>query len=283
MNRLPLEKRAQILACLVEGNSVRASCRLTGAAKGTVLKLLSDVGLACALYQDDALRNLPCKRVQCDEIWSFCYAKEKNLPSELKGVPGVGDVWTWTALCADTKLMVAWQIGNRDTNAARIFMNDLAGRLANRVQLTTDGHKPYLTAVDSAFVGNVDYAMLVKMYGKTGAQGPERKYSPEKYCGAHKTVVRGNPDVRAISTSYVERQNLTMRMGMRRFTRLTNGFSKKIENLHFAVALHFMHYNFARIHKTLRVTPAMEAGITDHVWSLEEIAALADQIQIQAA
>jgi IS1 family transposase len=283
MNRLNLKTRAQILACLVEGNSVRATCRLTGAAKGTVLKLLADVGAACADYQDKALRNLPCKRVQCDEIWSFCYAKERNLPEDKRGLPGFGDVWTWTALCADTKLMVAWQLGSRDSHAAREFMTDLAPRLASRVQLTTDGHKPYLTAVGHAFQGQIDYAMLVKIYDRPKHGGPERKYSPEKFCGATVTNISGNPNPKAVSTSFVERQNLTMRMGMRRFTRLTNGFSKKIENLHHAVALHFMHYNFARIHKSLRVTPAMEAGISNHVWSLEEIAALADQIQSQAA
>ena len=277
MNKLPLQKRAQILACLVEGNSVRATCRLTGAAKGTVLKLLADVGEACAIYQDRTLRNLPCERVQCDEIWSFCYAKEKNLPDDKRGVPGYGDVWTWTAIDADTKLMVSWMIGGRDSHAARAFMEDLAPRLAKRVQLTTDGHKPYLTAVGNAFANKVDFAMLVKIYDRPKDAGPQRKYSPEKFCGATKTVIEGNPNPAAISTSFVERQNLTMRMGMRRFTRLTNGFSKKVENLHHAVALHFMHYNFARIHKSLRVTPAMEAGVSDHVWSLEEIAALADE------
>ncbi len=283
MNRLNLNKRAQILACLVEGNSVRATCRLTGAAKGTVLKLLADVGEACALYQDRALRNLPCKRIQCDEIWSFCYAKEKNLPENKQGMPGYGDVWTYTAICADTKLMAAWLVGSRDSHTARAFMDDLAPRLANRVQITTDGHKAYLTAVSNAFGSNVDYAMLVKLYDMPKGASPERKYSPEKFCGAKRTPIDGTPDHDHISTSFVERQNLTMRMGMRRFTRLTNGFSKKAENLHHAVALHFMHYNFARIHKSLRVTPAMEAGVSDHVWSMEEIAALADQSQSQAA
>ena len=274
MNRMPFAKRAQILGFLVEGMSLRAASRLADCSINTVTKLLVDVGTACAEYQDKALRNLPCKRVQCDEIWSFVGAKQKNVAPEYQGVFGHGDVWTWTAICADTKLIASWMVGSRDGDAARAFIADLAGRLANRIQLTTDGHRAYLDAVEEAFAWEIDYAMLVKQYGE-GPKSPERKYSPSEYVGAKKIKVTGNPVKRDVSTSYVERQNLTMRMSMRRFTRLTNAFSKKVDNHMHAVALHFMHYNFGRIHKTLRVTPAMEAGIAGHVWSLEEIAALA--------
>lgn len=275
MNKLTQAKRVQVIAALVEGNSIRATCRMTGVAKGTVLKLLVDLGQACAAYQDRTLRNLSCKRVQCDEIWSFCYAKEKNVPEEMKGKLGFGDVWTWTAIDADTKLIVSFLVGGRSTEYARKFIDDLASRLANRVQLTTDGHRAYLTAVERAFGGEVDYAMLDKIYNAPPNQGTTR-YSPAECCGTRKIKVKGNPDIKQVSTSFVERQNLTMRMSMRRMTRLTNAFSKKIENQAHAVALHFMHYNFARIHQTLRVTPAMEAGVTDHVWNLEEISGLLD-------
>ncbi|PKN86609.1 MAG: IS1 family transposase [Deltaproteobacteria bacterium HGW-Deltaproteobacteria-1] len=271
MNKLDTTKRAQIIGCLVEGNSIRATCRLTGAAKNTVVKLLADVGRACADYQDKTLRNLPCKNIQCDEIWSFCYSKEKNVPAEFKGVFGYGDVWTWTAIDADTKLVPSWFVANRSAEAAKIFMEDLSSRLKNRVQLTTDGHRAYLTAVESAFAGNIDYAMLVKLYESSQE---ETRYSPARCTGSEKRRISGNPDAKLVSTSYAERQNLTMRMSMRRFTRLTNAFSKKIDNLAAAVALHFMYYNFCRIHKTLRVTPAMEAGLTDHVWTIEEIIGL---------
>ncbi|HEX7766891.1 MAG TPA: IS1 family transposase [Nitrospira sp.] len=275
MNKLTQAKRVQVIAALVEGNSIRATCRMTGVAKGTVLKLLVDLGSACAAYQDRTLRNLTCKRIQCDEIWSFCYAKEKNVPEEMKGKLGFGDVWTWTAIDADTKLIVSYLVGDRTANYARKFIDDLASRLAHRVQLTTDGHKAYLTAVERSFGADVDYAMLDKIYNAPPNQGTTR-YSPAECCGARKIKVKGNPDMKQASTSFVERQNLTMRMSMRRMTRLTNAFSKKIENQAHAVALHFMHYNFARIHQTLRVTPAMEAGVSDHVWSLEEIAGLLD-------
>lgn len=276
MNRLNLQKRTQILGCLVEGNSLRATARITDTAINTVVKLLVDVGQACSNYQDKALRNLPCKRLQCDEIWSFCYAKGKNVPEDKKGQFGYGDVWTWTAICADSKLAVSWVLGNRDAETAFIFMEDLASRLAHRVQLTTDGWKAYIDAVDDAFGANIDYAMLVKMYGESTEAKVQKRYSPAKFVASRKEALTGNPDRKHISTSFAERQNLTMRMSMRRFTRLTNAFSKKVENLAHAVSLHFMYYNFARIHKTLRVSPAMEAGVSDHLWGLEEIAALAD-------
>lgn len=283
MNRLSKEERAKIIGCLVEGNSIRATCRITGAAKGTVLKLLADVGAACHAYHRTVVRNLTCKRIQCDEIWSFCYAKEKNVPADCRGVLGFGDVWTWTALCSDTKLMVSYHIGMRDALDAKVLMDDLRSRLANRVQLTTDGHKPYLIAVGEAFGADVDYAMLVKLYGEPQGEGNERRYSAGECCGTQKRRVTGNPERACISTSHVERQNLTMRMSMRRFTRLTNAFSKKVENLAYAVALHFLWYNFGRIHQALRVTPAMEAGISDHVWTLEDVAALADVPDLASA
>ena len=275
MNKLTQAKRVQIISALVEGNSIRATCRMTGAAKGTVLKLVVDLGKACAAYQDRTLRNLTCKKIQCDEIWSFCYAKEKNVPEEMKGKLGFGDVWTWAAIDADTKLIPCYLVGGRGAEYAKKFVADLASRLAHRVQLTTDGHKAYLTAVEGAFGADVDYAMLDKIYSNPPSKGTTR-YSPADCCGTRKIKVKGNPDIAHVSTSFVERQNLTMRMSMRRMTRLTNAFSKKIENQAHAVALHFMHYNFARIHQTLRVTPAMEAGIANHVWTLEEIANLID-------
>ena len=275
MNRLPIAERAQILTLLVEGNSLRSVTRITGKSINTVTKLLLDAGTACELYQLETLRNLPCKRIQCDEIWSFCGMKEKNVPEEQKGELGVGDVYTWTALDPDTKLIASFLVGKRNSSYAETFITDLAGRLKNRVQLTTDGHKPYLTAVEKAFGAGIDFAQLVKIYGPAPTFD-QRRYSPAEFTSAEKTIITGNPDMDKVSTSHVERQNLTMRMGMRRFTRLTNGFSKKVFNLQCAVALHFMYYNFGRIHKTLRVTPAMEAGISDHVWSMEEIAKLSD-------
>jgi IS1 family transposase len=275
MNKLSIEKRAQIIGMLVEGNSMRSITRMTGVSINTVTKLLVDVGGACWVYQDKAFHNLSCKRIQCDEIWNFCYCKEKNVPEGHKGEFGYGDVYTWTAMCADKKIIPSFLVGKRDAGFANIFMKDVASRLKNRVQLTTDGHRAYLEAVEDAFGGDIDYAMLVKTYGSTSTND-QRRYSPAECTGADKLRISGNPDVKDVSTSYVERQNLTMRMSMRRFTRLTNGFSKKIENLEYSVALHFMHYNFCRIHKTLRVTPAMEAGLTDHVWTLEEIIKLAN-------
>jgi len=271
MNKSSVEKQAQIIRCLVEGNSIRSTVRITGAAKNTVTKLLVDVGRACAEYQNKVFRNLSCTCLQCDEIWSFCYSKEKNTPKELRG-NGRGDVWTWTAICADTKLVPAWLIGNRDVETGTIFMRDLASRLKRRVQITTDGLKVYLRAVENAFGAEVDFAQLIKIYGKSSDE--EKRYSPSEYIESIPTEITGRPDPKKISTSYAERQNLTMRMCMRRFTRLTNGFSKKIENHAHAVALHFMYYNFCRIHKSLRVTPAMEAGITDKVWNIEDIVGL---------
>lgn len=277
MNRLPLATRAQILGMLAEGMSLRATSRLADVSINTVTKLLVDVGAACEEYQDRTLRNIKSRRIQCDEIWSFVYAKAKNVPEEHKGEWGYGDVWTWVAIDPDTKLVPSWAVGRRDGFTASAFIADLADRLSTRVQLTTDGHKAYLEAVEGAFGNDIDYAMLIKMYeGDSGKRASaEQRYSPAACTGTQTQRITGNPDPAHISTSHVERRNLTMRMSMRRFTRLTNGFSKKLDNHKAMIALHYMHYNFARIHKTLRVTPAMEAGVADHVWSLEEIAGLA--------
>ena len=275
MNRLSRWGRAKVVAGLVEGNSVRGTCRMTGIAKGTVLKLLADLGKACARYQDEKLRGLRCERLQCDEIWAFCYAKEKNLPSEYQGRFGFGDVWTWTAIDADTKLIPSWLVGDRDLDHAVKFINDLANRLIHRIQLTTDGNRCYLEAVEGAFGSDIDYAMLQKLYASPPTEGTTR-YSPAQCCGTRTHRITGNPDGDHISTSYAERMNLQIRMGMRRFTRLTNAHSKKVENHRHALALFFMYYNFARIHQTLRVTPAMEAGVADHLWSVEEIVGLLD-------
>jgi IS1 family transposase len=277
MNTLDNERRARVITCLVEGNSIRATVGITGVAKNTVVKLLAEVGQACAEYQNKVLRNLSCKRIQCDEIWSFCYVKEKNLPEKPRGEFGYGDVWTWTALCAETKLVPCWLIGGRSARYANHFISDLASRLANRVQLTTDGHRVYLDAVERAFGSSVDYAMLVKLYGNDSEK--EVRYDPADCIGAIETSIIGTPDRRRISTSFVERRNLTMRMQMRRLTRLTNGFSKKVENHCHAVALYFMYYNFCRIHQTLRVTPAMEAGVSDHVWDMIEVVDLLGRAQ----
>ncbi|HEY3373531.1 MAG TPA: IS1 family transposase [Candidatus Aquicultor sp.] len=278
MNKLSVEKRAQIIGCLVEGMSIRGTVRITGAAKNTVTKLLVDLGNACSDYQDKVMHDLPCKKLQFDEIWSFVYAKQKNVPEEHQGEYGYGDVWTWVALDADTKLVPSWLVGERNTADARAFVADVASRLRNKVQLTTDGYKPYLEAIEKSFGGDIDYAVLHKLYGTEPET--QKRYSPAHCIGAEVKVIAGNPDIKYASTSYVERQNLTMRMGMRRFTRLTNAFSKKAENLAHAVSLHFMYYNFARPHKTLsgpyKTTPAMAAGIADHVWTLEEIAKLLD-------
>jgi IS1 family transposase len=274
MNRLSKQKQTQIVAALVEGASINSVVRMTGVSKPTILKLLADLGAACAKYQDEKLRGLPCKRVQADEIWSFCFAKDKNLPEELRGKFGFGSVWTWTAICADTKLMISWLVGERSAVHAEKFMSDVASRLAHRVQLTTDGHRPYLQAVEGAFGSEIDYAMLEKLYAAPPQEGATTRYSPAQCCGTKTHRIAGNPDGKHISTSYAERMNLQIRMGMRRFTRLTNAHSKKIENHIHALSLYFMYYNFARVHSTLRVTPAMQAGVADHVWSLDEIVGL---------
>jgi IS1 family transposase/lambda repressor-like predicted transcriptional regulator len=273
MNALPPEKRAQIIQLLVEGMSMRAVSRVTGCSINTVTKLLIDAGKACAAFQDGTIRNVNATHVQCDEIWSFCYAKQKNVAPEHEGILGYGDVWTWIALDADSKLAINWLVGLRTGKYAEAFMGDLASRLAGRVQLTTDGHGAYVNAIEKAFGGLVDYAMLVKIFEAANVT-EQRRYSPPRFVKIEKRRINGTPDMKDASTSYVERLNLTIRMQNRRFTRLTNAFSKKIENLEHSVALHFMHYNFARIHKSLRVTPAMEAGLTDHVWEIEDIAAL---------
>jgi IS1 family transposase len=283
MNKLSREKRIQIIQAIVEGNSIRATCRMTDISKGAILKLLPEIGEACAKYQDKVLRNLSSKRIQCDEMWNFCYATEKNVPQDMKGKFGYGDVWTWIALDADTKLVPCWLVGKRDAGYAFEFISNLADRLANRVQLTTDGHRAYLSAVEDVFGIGIDYAMLVKLYGDSSAEGPEKRYSPGVCLHARKEAMIGNPDIKHVSTSFIERQNLTMRMSNRRFTRLTNAFSKKLDNLKHSVALHFMHYNFCRIHKSLRVTPAMEAGVSNHVWEIGEIVDLLDAHEIKKA
>jgi len=272
MNQLSNEKRAQVVAALVEGNSIRATVRMTGVSKNTIAKLLIELGAACSEYLNKELVNLPCRRIQCDEIWSYVGAKQKNVTPQMSEQRIMGDIWTWIALDADTKLICSWLVGDRSSGCATEFIRDLAGRLANRVQLTTDGYKVYLNAVEDAFGANVDYAMLVKLYGENN-EG-QKRYSPAECIGCKRQGITGNPDPKHISTSYVERQNLTMRMSMRRFTRLTNGFSKKIENHVASVAIHCMYYNFCRIHQTLRITPAMASGLTDHVWSIAEIIAL---------
>lgn len=269
MYKLPPAKRAQILHLLVEGNSLRATARLADVSLNTASKLFVDAGRACSDYQDRTLRNLKCRRMQLDEIWSFVYAKAKNVPSARSAPPSAGDVWTWVAIDADTKLVPSWHVGTRDSYVANIFVRDLASRLAHRVQITTDGHRPYLEAIEGAFGADVDFAVLQKIYGQP-PEG-EKRYSPAECIGTQERVVEGNPDPAHISTSFVERQNLTMRMSIRRFTRLTNAFSKKLENHAHAIALHYMYYNFARIHKTLRVTPAMAAGVSDRLWNVGDI------------
>lgn len=278
MNCLSTERRGQVIGCLVEGMSIRATVRVTGVAKKTITKLLVDLGQAAAEYQDGVLTNLDTKRVECDEIWSFCYAKQKNVPLEHRGTYGFGDVWTWVAIDADTKLVPTWLVGERTTADAYVFLSDLKSRLKGRIQPTTDGHRPYLTVVEPLFgADGIDFAMLHKIYGGPKGNDNERCYSPAVCTGIDKRVITGVPDESLISTSYVERQNLTMRMGMRRFTRLTNGFSKKVENLAHAVSLHFLHYNFARRHQTLKgATPAMAAGVSPYPWSLTQIAKLLD-------
>jgi IS1 family transposase len=269
MNKLPSEKRAQVLQMMAEGVSLRAITRLTGISRTTLQKLLEDAGKAFSEYQDRALMNLPCKRLQVDEAWAFCYAKQKNVPTAKAAPEGAGDIWTWVGLDAQSKLAVSWYVGGRDSDAAMIFMDDLAKRLTNRVQLTSDGHKAYLEAVEGAFGSGIDYAMLVKVYGP--APEGQRRYSPSECIGAVKHRVEGNPDLNHVSTSYAERQNLNIRMGNRRMTRLTNAFSKKAANHAHMMAIYFMHYNFVRIHQTLKVTPAMAAGVTPKLWEMSDM------------
>ena len=281
MNRLSLHRRCQIVALLVEGMSIRATSRLTGASKNTIIRLLLALGKACKGYQDQWIVGLKSRIIQCDEIWAFVACKAKNVPEHLQGVRGVGDVWTWTAIDAESKLLLGWRVGGRDSDDAKAFIADVERRLTSRIQLTTDGHKPYLEAVADAFGSYIDYAMLVKMFGKK-EKTENRRYSPSKCKDILKIRISGHPRMKDVSTSYVERQNLTMRMSMRRFTRLTNAFSKKLANHEAAVALHAMHYNFVRIHQTLRDTPAMEAGVADSPWSIEDLVKLMDEPGVDA-
>src|SRR5271157_3169957 len=271
MKQLTTLQRSQVVRCLVEGNSIRSTVRITGVAKNTIVRLLGELGCACAAYHNRTVRNLKVRRLQCDEIWEFVGAKAKNVSAEKKAA-GWGDVWTWTGIDADTKLMVAYLVGGRGAGWAKDFMEDCASRIKNRVQITTDGHKAYLEAVENAFGADIDYAQLQKIYGAPAEN--DTRYSPATCIGCDMKVVSGDPDPKHVSTSYVERSNLTLRMGMRRFTRLTNAFSKKVENHRHMVALFFLYYNFCRIHSTLRVTPAMESGISDHVWTIEELCGL---------
>lgn len=282
MHKLPLETRAQILHLLCEGSSMRAISRIVGVSINTVTKLLVDAGFACMAYHDEHVRGIKAKRIQCDEIWAFYGAKDKNVKPEKKG--SAGSIWTWTALDSNSKLICNWYVGGRDADCAGVFMQDLAARLANRVQLTTDGHKAYLQAVDDAFGTDIDYAMLVKLYGESADHnGPERKYSPGVCIGARKEPIMGRPDKAAVSTSHVERANLSMRMGMRRFTRLTNAHSKKFENHCHAVALYFVYYNFVRINQAVRMSPAMAAGIETRLWEMADIVRITDEFQARSS
>jgi IS1 family transposase len=275
MNKLDREARSRILHLLCEGSSIRAITRLTGASKNTVIKLMIDAGKACTAYHDRHVRSLTTKRVQVDEIWSFTYAKQKNVAKAKTAPANAGDTWTWTAIDADNKLMISWLVGGRDSDYAMAFMDDLKSRLANRVQLTSDGHRAYLEAVEGAFGGDVDYAQLVKIYGAS-PESMKGRYSPAECTGAVKTPIEGNPDPKHISTSFAERQNLNIRMHTRRFTRLTNAFSKKVENHAWSVALFTTYYNFVRIHRTLRMSPAMAAGVSDRLWEIGDIVALVE-------
>lgn len=280
MNYLDKAKRTMVVKCLTEGMSIRATSRLTGVSITTVLKLLADLGKVCADYQDEVLRNLPCRRVEVDEIWAFVGAKEKNATADQKA-EGWGDIWTWTAFCPDTKLIASWYVGDRSATSAHYFISDMATRLSHRIQLTSDGHKPYLQAVEDAFGGEIDYAMLIKQYGNEGGrEAPANiKYSPADCTGIKVERISGRPDRKHISTSGVERQNLTIRMSNRRFTRLTNGFSKKAENHAHALAIYFMNYNFCRVHQSLRMSPAMAAGVSKVLWEVEDVVALLDKVE----
>jgi IS1 family transposase len=279
MNKLPIEKRIHILNMLCEGSSMRSISRVVDVSINTVTKLLVDAGTACALFHDETVRDLNASRIQCDEIWSFCYAKQQHVESAKRPVDGAGDVWTWTAIEAETKLIISWMVGSRDGETARVFIDDLKNRLATRVQLTTDGHRVYLDAVESAFGAEVDYAMLIKLYGSPPES--ETRYSPSECIGVRSERIQGDPQFEHISTSYVERHNLTTRMSLRRFTRLTNAFSKKLANHCHALALYFVWYNFARLHKTLRMSPAMAAGITPTLWDMTDVLSLVDRYQPQ--
>lgn len=274
MNRLSIEKRTQIITAIVEGSSIRSISRMTGVCKEAITKLLCDLGKACADYHHATVRSVQARRVQCDELWSFCYAKAKNVPEEKLGT-GAGDVWTWTAIDADSRLIISYLCGGRDSKWAYMFMEDLASRVSSRIQITTDGHRAYAQAVEGAFGMDVDYAMLIKLYGESS--NPDTRYSPAECIGIRTAVLSGNPNPRHISTSYAERMNLNVRMGIRRFTRLTNAFSKKFENHCHAVAIYYAYYNFCRVHQSLRVTPAMEAGLADHVWPVTELVELLDK------
>lgn len=281
MNKLPLEKRVQILNLLVEGSSLRSISRVADVSINTVTKLLIDAGTVCADFHDANVRAVKARRVQVDEIWSFTAAKQKNVASMKKPVDGAGDTWTWTAIDAESKLIVSWLVGGRDSEYAMAFMDDLRDRLANRVQLTSDGHRAYLEAVEGAFGGDVDYAQLVKLYG-AAPEAMKGRYSPAECVGARKERIEGNPDLKHVSTSYAERQNLTMRMQMRRFTRLTNAFSKKVANHCHSLALYFVWYNFVRTHKAHKLTPAMAAGVTDKLMDMADIAAMIDDAAMKA-
>jgi IS1 family transposase len=281
MDKLSTAKRVQIVKALVEGNSLRSITRMVGCSINTVTKLLVDLGTACEAFHDSFVRNVPAQRVQADEVWSFCYARKENVPADLKGVFGYGDLWTWVGQCADSKLVLSWHVGRRDAQTAYPFMRDLASRLSTRVQLTTDGLHAYLEATDAAFNADVDYARLIKVYGSD--PNAEKRYTPPVVVETKVQIVSGNPAIEHISTSYIERQNLQMRMSMRRFTRLTNGHSKKVENHEHALALHYVHYNFVRVQKAIGGTPAMVAGLTTRPWTVEEIVGLMDAVDKQAA
>jgi IS1 family transposase len=282
MNRLDSTTRAQVIRCLIDGCSIRATVRISGAAKKTVMRLLCEVGAVCEMYQDEVFRNLPCRRLQLDELWTWIYCKAKTRTEKIaRANPDAGDIWLWVAVCADTKLVPSWMLGQRDSQAARAFVDDLASRLQHRVQITSDGHLPYLTAIENTFGEAVDYAVLTKIFGAP-SEAEARRYSPGKCIGCESKPMIGNPDYRHISTSYVERQNWTVRTNMRRYTRLSNGFSRKLDNHAAAVALNYFAYNFIKVHRTLRMSPAMAAGVTDHLWDVQDLVALWESYERRA-